>query len=129
MPVLNIPLSLPKKLKTSQFDLNHPPDVWTLSEEDQVNFALQLMCSLNVDTVLKVNVNQLRAFIDDVRKGYLDNPYHSFAHAIDVAWVCQKFVEDFSASYYLEQADIVALMISALCHDVGHVHFPFSLVY
>ncbi|RKP26965.1 hypothetical protein SYNPS1DRAFT_13398, partial [Syncephalis pseudoplumigaleata] len=62
----------------------------------------------------------LVAFLDDVCAGYLNNPYHSFAHGADVASVVYDFLHMPHAMTWLTPLDRVSMMISALCHDIGH---------
>ncbi|KAI8992479.1 hypothetical protein BDB01DRAFT_717091 [Pilobolus umbonatus] len=59
-------------------------------------------------------------FLMDVEKGYKNNPYHSFYHAIDVTMVLHYMLEYHGMSRYLTLVDVAMLLIAALCHDIGH---------
>jgi hypothetical protein len=62
----------------------------------------------------------LLAFIVDVEHHYLDNPYHSFLHAVDVLEFMYYLLVDFDVSKYLEAKDVILCLLSSLCHDLGH---------
>lgn len=80
--------------------------------------------------------DQLYRFITDLSSIYHDeNPYHNFAHAIDVLqciyfFLCQmgllplangtQIVTDPKAYRILRPKDILALLIAAIGHDVAH---------
>ena len=68
---------------------------------------------------------QLSAFLDfiiDVDKGYFDNPYHSFLHAIDVEYMLYFVLIDLKIKNILKfnLIEISALLIAALTHDILH---------
>ncbi|KAG1053361.1 hypothetical protein G6F43_004556 [Rhizopus delemar] len=56
----------------------------------------------------------------DVEKGYNNNPYHSFYHAVDVVMVLCYLLESCELSRYLTSTETAILFIAALCHDIGH---------
>lgn len=64
-------------------------------------------------------------FLIDVDATYLDAPYHSFYHAVDIVTVLYYILTELEAEQYLSRLDIAALLLAALCHDAGHVsdHF------
>jgi len=59
-------------------------------------------------------------FHEKVKDGYLDNPYHNYKHACDVVSVVFKVCNQVQASEWMSDIDLYALLISALCHDIGH---------
>lgn len=60
------------------------------------------------------------AFHDVVKAGYLDNPYHCYTHAADVVTCVFRVMLDLRCSQWLSEVDMFALLVSALCHDIGH---------
>ena len=48
------------------------------------------------------------------------NPYHNFIHVVDVMQTCASFLGEMGASAILNDNDILALMLSAFLHDIGH---------
>lgn len=81
-------------------------------------FAKMGLVAVEDETTLQLLIN----FIDDVRSGYLDNPYHCFYHAIDVAFVVFYILETLGVQRQLglSKVDTAALLIAALAHDILH---------
>lgn len=48
------------------------------------------------------------------------NPYHNFIHVVDVMQTCASFLGEMGASAILNDNDILALILSAFLHDIGH---------
>jgi len=65
----------------------------------------------------------LRTFLLELQRNYSpDNSYHNFHHACDVThmmFVLIRSVHSFRTEY-LEQRDLLALMVAAIAHDTGH---------
>jgi hypothetical protein len=76
------------------------------------------LVKLEDDTSLSILID----FLEDVRIGYLDNPYHCFHHAIDVAFVVFYMLEVMGVQRLLglSKVDVAALLIAALAHDILH---------
>ncbi|RKP09303.1 hypothetical protein THASP1DRAFT_14461, partial [Thamnocephalis sphaerospora] len=92
---------------------------WSVSELYGVVIGMFRRLGIFPDT-MPVAEGCLVAFLDDVRAGYLDNPYHSFAHGVDVASVVYNFLHMPYTMAWLTPLDRVSMMIAALCHDIGH---------
>ncbi|KAI9593787.1 hypothetical protein BDF19DRAFT_424116 [Syncephalis fuscata] len=92
---------------------------WSVSELYGVMIGMFRRLGIFPDT-MPVAEGALIAFLDDVCAGYLENPYHSFAHGADVASVVYDFLHMPHAMTWLTPLDRVSMMISALCHDIGH---------
>lgn len=67
-----------------------------------------------------LDFNVFQAFVSKVETTYLDLPYHSFAHGLDVLSSCCRIVRQVQWDEWLTEIDTVALLIAALCHDIGH---------
>ncbi|KAI9104835.1 hypothetical protein DFS34DRAFT_215550 [Phlyctochytrium arcticum] len=67
-------------------------------------------------------LNHLFNFVVDLSGGYFDNPYHSFLHAADVAYMVYWIMADLKLSEELglSTVEFVALIIAALTHDILH---------
>jgi cAMP-specific phosphodiesterase 4 len=70
------------------------------------------------------------AFIDAAAQAYTSPtkaPYHNFCHAVDVAHCLFRLLNLCSAESYFSNFERFALIVSAVCHDVGHpgVNNPF----
>jgi len=62
-------------------------------------------------------VNQ---FIERVRQGYEDVPYHSFYHAVDVMQTLHYFFLTINAELHTDRLHIFCGLLAALGHDIGH---------
>lgn len=60
-------------------------------------------------------------FLEAVEGAYLKTcPYHNWFHAIDTTHCVYRFFQLCSAEAYLSGTERYALLVSAVCHDVGH---------
>lgn len=64
----------------------------------------------------------LVAFLEQVAERYVDHPYHSFAHAVDVTntvftllHMSRGWVEE-----HLTALDVFCMLVAAVGHDIGH---------
>eukprot|EP00931_Biecheleriopsis_adriatica_P087870 TRINITY_DN62280_c0_g1_i1.p1 TRINITY_DN62280_c0_g1~~TRINITY_DN62280_c0_g1_i1.p1 ORF type:complete len:876 (-),score=193.68 TRINITY_DN62280_c0_g1_i1:167-2794(-) len=98
-------------------------DVLSLDVEGQTKIALYVFfdsaaskstgrCWTEVDT--------FHRFHSVVKSGYNDLPYHNYAHACDVLHTVYRLLCLTSCHKWLSSVDQYALMVAALCHDVGH---------
>lgn len=80
-----------------------------------------MFAKLGVLSALDITPSTLLDFLIDVDTTYLNAPYHSFYHAVDIVTVLYYILTELEADQYLSNLDIAALLIAALCHDAGHV--------
>lgn len=76
---------------------------------------------MRICQTLNISISEFLDFLMDVEKGYNNNPYHSFYHAVDVVMVLCYLLESCELSRYLTSMETAILFIAALCHDIGHV--------
>lgn len=70
---------------------------------------------------LAANVDQFRRFVLTVKAFYhQENPYHHFRHAVDVVQSLAYMLLKMEWARYFDAADVFTLLVSALCHDIGH---------
>jgi hypothetical protein len=96
-------------------------DVFVRSRPELYGLVLGMFARLDLHTAAGVSLSELLDFIIDVDKGYFPNPYHNFFHAVDVTGVLFFILNDVRANRYLSKIDAMALLLAALCHDIGHV--------
>jgi HD-GYP domain-containing protein (c-di-GMP phosphodiesterase class II) len=84
-------------------------------------FIAGIFKRMEVFQTLGITTSDFLDFLIDIEKGYNDNPYHSFYHAVDVTMVLYHMMEQYDMSQYLTRVDLAMTMIAALCHDIGHV--------
>jgi len=62
-------------------------------------------------------------FVMAISSSYADIasvPYHSFAHALDVALTVHRVFRAVHAEHYLSMTEKLGLIVAALAHDIGH---------
>ncbi|CEM27371.1 unnamed protein product [Vitrella brassicaformis CCMP3155] len=64
---------------------------------------------------------QLMRFLHKITETYLNNPYHSEAHAAEVCHSTVVLARMLRVWDNLDMLGQLSLLLSALCHDVGHV--------
>ncbi|KAI8575260.1 hypothetical protein K450DRAFT_262693 [Umbelopsis ramanniana AG] len=109
-----------KFINGTSFKITSEFEALSKSRAELYGYVLGMFVALKLDTAIGATASQLLDFIIDVDHGYLNNPYHSFFHAVDVTAVIYYMVIDLHATQYLSTLDIGALLIAALCHDIGH---------
>lgn len=63
----------------------------------------------------------LANFISEIRTLYgTENPYHNFYHGFNVFHCIYILLTETSACNLFTATDILALLVSGLCHDVNH---------
>ena len=62
------------------------------------------------------------AFVSEIRKGYMNNPYHNDIHAADVTQMCHYLLNQGGIKEILKLSDldVAALLLSAIVHDFRH---------
>lgn len=71
--------------------------------------------------VNRVPLEVFSAFITTVENKYNQNPYHKWAHAIDVCHTVYRYLELTNARDFLKPMDRLGLLVAALIHDIGHL--------
>lgn len=61
------------------------------------------------------------AFHTVVKDGYQDLPYHCYFHACDILHVVFRILTIVRCSKWMTPLEEYALLVAALCHDVGHL--------
>lgn len=72
------------------------------------------------------NISRFDSFIDKIRSKYNKIPYHNEKHGIDVCISLFQFIhfaEDFKKKIKISDFEIICLLVSGLCHDIGHPGF------
>lgn len=72
------------------------------------------------------NISRFDSFIDKIRSKYNKIPYHNEKHGIDVCISLFQFIhfaEDFKKKVKISDFEVICLLVSGLCHDIGHPGF------
>eukprot|EP00930_Biecheleria_cincta_P026921 TRINITY_DN18925_c0_g1_i1.p1 TRINITY_DN18925_c0_g1~~TRINITY_DN18925_c0_g1_i1.p1 ORF type:complete len:923 (+),score=166.75 TRINITY_DN18925_c0_g1_i1:112-2880(+) len=62
----------------------------------------------------------LQRFILTLQKGYNPNPFHNFAHALDVLAGVVRMLKLVEADTFLSDLEQFSILVAALGHDLGH---------
>ncbi|CAO3594741.1 unnamed protein product [Absidia cylindrospora] len=95
-------------------------DVLTLGRTDIYGHLLGIFTQLGCTDTLNITHSDLLDFFIDVDAAYLNAPYHSFYHAVDIVFMIYYLLTELGAKAYMPPLDITALLIAGLCHDIGH---------
>mmetsp|Transcript_76954 Transcript_76954/g.220401 ORF Transcript_76954/g.220401 Transcript_76954/m.220401 type:complete len:1104 (+) Transcript_76954:52-3363(+) len=101
---------------------------WNLNVLDFGNDGLaELVMYMFFDSKVHINTRRfvapatMRRFHDAVRSLYTDLPYHCYAHACDVLHTVYRTLHVVKSDRWLSDIDQFALLVAALCHDLGHM--------
>ncbi|GBG27136.1 cAMP-specific 3',5'-cyclic phosphodiesterase [Hondaea fermentalgiana] len=94
-------------------------DILSLSEDHLVGCSLAILEKFQVLDRYGVKAATAQAFVEEVRKNYLPNPYHNFAHGVSVLHGSSMMLHK-GIFKLLKASDVLALLVGALCHDLGH---------
>lgn len=68
-----------------------------------------------------VDIKKLRLFVDSIAKGYMQNPYHNFMHAVDVTHTVFRYMTLAQADRFFSMLQQYSILVAALSHDIGHI--------
>jgi len=97
-------------------------DIWRMSVEDQTKCVRYYFFDHQESTGrIWCEVPTFFKFQELVRIQYVEtNPYHNYIHACDVVASVFRVFRRLRCTEWLSDIDMYALLVSALCHDVGH---------
>lgn len=68
----------------------------------------------------RIDTERLKNLIVEVSRNYKRVPYHNFTHAFNIVHVCYILLRTTRLRTYLEDIDVLAMMLGALGHDLDH---------
>ncbi|XP_063234184.1 cGMP-dependent 3',5'-cyclic phosphodiesterase-like [Bacillus rossius redtenbacheri] len=94
----------------------------SISSEVTPKFIFKMFDDLGLIRTFHINRETLARFILFVKKGYRDVPYHNWMHAFSVAHFAYISIKNLELieDGYLSQLDVLAFLVSCLCHDLDH---------
>lgn len=112
-------------LTRSQKERFNTLDVYTFDLENlrQVKMLFYIAEQLDLFKQFKINARALFNFIFTVKSKYQDNPYHNWSHALDVLQFHFVIARASGINEKLKPIEQLALYISLISHDIGHVGF------
>jgi hypothetical protein len=72
-------------------------------------------------TEVNVESQKMRNFIALVSKGYLENTYHNFMHAVDVTHTVFRYMLLMRADLLFTMLEQFSMLVASICHDLGHI--------
>ncbi|KAJ3365332.1 hypothetical protein GGF31_008571 [Allomyces arbusculus] len=95
-------------------------DVFLLTRWERLGLVLAMARQLYLPQLLHVSYGRLLAWVLEVEAKYLDPPYHSFIHAVDVALIVYFTLYTLHGRDLVTDLDAALCFMAALCHDMGH---------
>lgn len=107
-------------------------DMYNSWNFNPLNLTKSQQCTLSVFTIAKFHSSgegffgtpereaTLASFVTACEAEYQANPFHNFAHAVDVTHGVSKMMRLISSYSFLSELEQHALLMSAIAHDLGH---------
>ncbi|XP_049902507.1 dual 3',5'-cyclic-AMP and -GMP phosphodiesterase 11A [Epinephelus moara] len=109
-----IPLS--SELGIDEFHFND----FSLDNDAMITASLRMFLELGVVQKFKIDYEVLCRWLLTVRKNYRTVAYHNWRHAFNVSQCMFIMITTASFQDVLSEAEILALMVGCLCHDLDH---------
>mmetsp|Transcript_21073 Transcript_21073/g.49026 ORF Transcript_21073/g.49026 Transcript_21073/m.49026 type:complete len:977 (+) Transcript_21073:86-3016(+) len=98
-------------------------NVFKESSENQRKLAFHVMANTRSCRrwVRKQALSEkLASFIQSIQSKYQDNPFHNFAHGLDVLCEARLYLHNIKSYTLLSEVTVFWFLVAALGHDVGH---------
>jgi hypothetical protein len=98
-------------------------DALQYSTEQQICFAYRMLHNLDLIKRFDISESTVNNFLVAVSSDYVQgNSYHNFSHGVDVMHCVYMYIQrtDILNAARIRSLDLLALMISAATHDLGH---------
>ncbi len=89
-------------------------------EDDLLGFVKQVFVHSDLLDHFNIREDVLGRFLDTIRLMYKRVPYHNWLNAFDVTQATFCFLVQFGGQTKLTHLDFLALLVSALFHDLAH---------
>ncbi|KAM9852127.1 dual 3',5'-cyclic-AMP and -GMP phosphodiesterase 11A [Aulostomus maculatus] len=109
-----IPLS--SELGIDEFHFND----FSLDNDAMITASLRMFLELGVVQTFKIDYEVLCRWLLTVRKNYRTVAYHNWRHAFNVSQCMFVMITTAGFQDVLSEAEILALMVGCLCHDLDH---------
>jgi GAF domain-containing protein len=99
---------------------NHNADPFVINDSVMIELAIQMLTSYGLTEKFSIDIQELRNFLTLVRSKYRpSNAFHNFKHAWGVMQMSYMILH-YGADKFLTDIDVLALLLSAICHDLDH---------
>mmetsp|Transcript_46727 Transcript_46727/g.108976 ORF Transcript_46727/g.108976 Transcript_46727/m.108976 type:complete len:887 (-) Transcript_46727:124-2784(-) len=96
----------------------------SLTKNQGVSLAIFTLCNFHdrADGFVSTAEEEatVQKFVQIIENEYLPNPFHNFAHAVDVLHITAKLLRDMSSECFLTELEQYSLLVAAIGHDLGH---------
>lgn len=94
---------------------------WDFRTKDLCSYAVYFFEQLGLLQQFRITLDTMFNFVVSIQNSYNEEPpYHNWVHAVDVAQAVYTIIRSTRAREILSALDVFSLLVSALCHDVGH---------
>ena len=111
------PIKMQHEFGTYEFN------VFDLSTHELQYYVIRMYNEFGLIERFSIDTQQLTSFIHSVYSGYNPtNKYHNYYHAVDIMHVIYTYLHNTTIihSTGMTKLDLLILLTSALCHDIGH---------
>lgn len=90
--------------------------------EDPVNYAHAIMSDFDLFKRFKIKPHIFMNFVEELKHicDQRGNPFHNFEHNLSVMHSTYMLLASTSAGSFFKPADILSLLLAAICHDLDH---------
>ena len=107
--------------KTSISDIQRwDYDVFSKSMEELEMLFIDVFQDRGLFGRFSIDIKTFMTFTKDIVAGYNPTPYHNHYHGFDVMHVSYLFISTCGADDFLEDFNVLSILVGALAHDVGH---------
>ena len=114
-PVLRSKSYMQNALQVNDWDL----DPFLMEEDELIQLLFFMLHEFNIIKLFSLNKKKLVAFLTAVKSKYRKNKFHNVRHAFGVVQFAFMLLKQ-GAAQYLTNLEILALLLSAFCHDIDH---------
>lgn len=87
---------------------------------DLFQYIRLMFVDMGLIRIFSINLDAFNRFLEKVKANYLNNPFHNFYHGFTVFHSSYVLLNIPKVLEVLNSEETLAIMIAALCHDVGH---------
>jgi GAF domain-containing protein len=96
-------------------------DVWRFSDDELMVLVMRVFHELAIAEKLACDVATLQNFVMAARRKYNErNPFHNWRHGFSVFHFSYIMVKRTHVGEWLQENDVICLLLSSLMHDVDH---------
>jgi hypothetical protein len=90
------------------------------SESEQFEAVVKMFHNLDLVNALETDLQTFSSVIVAIRESYTNVAFHNWQHAVDTTQFVYSCIVRGRLKRYFRPLQIAALLLAALCHDIGH---------